>query len=163
MGDTSTLGDRAKEVRKDARKTQAEMAEFLEISLGAFQKLERDEVIPNGETLLRFAKLGVNPGWLLSGLGPKSMTDTKNASIDADLLVDVKAIIDRVHQEAGITLRPETLDRKAIEHYNEYMAADTDVGDAEEMKLWLALLAKRLKREVLAARDAPGTGKRSAS
>lgn len=87
----------------------------------------------------------------------------KNAVIDADLLVDIKEVVASVHKEAGITLRAETLDRKAIDYYNQYMLDDTDLSDVEEMKLWLGLLEKRIRREVTAARDAPGTGKHKAS
>lgn len=66
-----TIGARAKAVRKEAGKKQSEMAEFLGLAIGTWQKLERDEVLPSGETLLQFAKLGINPGWVLTGLGPK--------------------------------------------------------------------------------------------
>jgi len=139
------------------------------MSLRAWQKIERNEGVPSGETLLLFAKVGANPGWVLSGLGPKSLVESddhlyqKNAIIDSDLLVDIKEVVASVHKEAGITLHAETLDRKAIDYYNQYMLDDTDLSDVEEMKLWLGLLEKRIRREVTAARDAPGTGKHKAS
>lgn len=69
---SDTAGERAKIVRREAAKTQAEMADILGISLGTWQKIERNEGLPSGETLMKFQKLGVNPGWLLTGLGPKT-------------------------------------------------------------------------------------------
>lgn len=156
-------------VRKEKGLTQAEMAEVLGISLGTWQKLERDEVVPSGETLLQFEKLKVNPGWVLTGLGPKSADPKeaylfqKDAILDSDLLVDIGAIVDRLHKAAGIALRSEDRDRKVHQHYNEYMISDTDLADGEEMKLWLQLLERRIAREVTSARLEPGTGKREAS
>lgn len=144
------------------------MADRLAISLRAWQKIERNEGVPSGETLLRFETIGINPGWVLSGAGPKLLVEDdsylylKNEIIDGDLLIDIKAIVEVVHKEVGIRLKPETLDRQAIKYYNQYMIADTDLSDVEEMQLWLKLLEKRVRREAMEARDAPGTGKRLA-
>ncbi len=164
-----TIGSRAAELRSDLGETQQGMANRLGMSLRAWQKIERDEGVPSGETLLLFRNVNANPGWVLSGLGPKWLAEDKahlyqkNAIIDSDLLIDIKRVVAGVHKEIGITLRADTLDRKAIDYYNQYMLDDTDLSDAEEMKLWLGLLEKRIRREAIAARDAPGTGKRSAS
>ncbi|PTM92854.1 helix-turn-helix domain-containing protein [Mycoplana dimorpha] len=165
----TTIGARAKAVRLELHLQQQGIADELGISLRAWAKMERDEGTPSGETLLQFEKVGINPGWVLTGVGPKrihqdeSYLYEKNAIIDGDLLVDIKRVVAKVHQEVGITLRAEDLDRKAISHYNEYMLADTDLSDAEEMQLWLGLLEKRIRREATAARNEPGTGKREAS
>lgn len=164
-----SLGKRAKHVREEAKKTQKQMAEFLGLATATWQKIERDEGLPSGETLLQFEKLGVNPGWILTGLGPRLMREDesylykKDAIIDPDLLLDIKEVVLRVHKDAGITLHQRDADLKAITSYNQYMADDTDLSDGEEIRIWLQLLEKRLKREVDAARAAPGTGKREAS
>ncbi|WP_421357855.1 XRE family transcriptional regulator [Agrobacterium rosae] len=71
MSDLNTLGGRALAVRKEVKKTQIEMAKFLGVATATWQKIERDEGIPSGETLLNFGKLGINPGWVLTGIGPK--------------------------------------------------------------------------------------------
>lgn len=169
MSTPDSIGSRAIEVRTSLKETQQGMANRLAMSLRAWQKIERDEGVPSGETLLRFKAIGINPGWVLSGLGPKSLEDDdshlyiKNEVIDADLLIDIKAMVEKVHREVGITLRAETLDRHSIDYYNEYMLADTVLSDVEEMHLWLRLLEKRVRREAMAARDAPGTGKREVS
>lgn len=167
--DTSTMGARAKRVRLEQNLNQQQIAEALGVSLRAWQKLERDEGTPSGETLLQFEKLGINPGWILTGLGPRLMREDesylykKDAIIDPDLLLDIKEVVLRVHKDAGITLHQRDADLKAISSYNQYMADDTDLSDGEEIRIWLQLLEKRLKREVDAARAAPGTGKREAS
>lgn len=168
MTEPSSPGGRAKIVRKDSGKTQAEMAEFLGLAIGTWQKLERDEVVPSGETLLSFERLGINPGWVLSGLGPKLLKEddsylyAKNAIIDGDLLLDIKTIVATVNREEGITFPQETLDRQAIEFYNEYMISDTDLSDVDEMQAWLRWLEKRVRRAAKSASSEPGTGKRSA-
>ena len=166
---SSTIGTRAKSVRMEMHLQQQEMADALGISLRAWQKLERDEGTPSGETLMQFQKVGINPGWILTGLGPRSLDPKeaylyeKNAILDSDLLVDIGAIVDRLHKAAGIALRAEDRDRKVHQHYNEYMLWDTDPADGEEMKLWLQLLERRIAREVTSARLEPGTGKLEAS
>lgn len=169
VDDGQQIGERALSLRKDLGLNQQEMADTLGLSLRGWQRIERGEGMPNGESLMAFKAIGINPGWILTGLGPKSLTEDesflyrKDAIIDPDLLVDIKQTVANVHKAAGIKLRDEDLDRKAISHYNEYMASDTDLSDGEEMGLWLKLLEKRLRREVAAARAEPGTGKRSAS
>lgn len=67
----SDIGTRAKQVRSDNALSQQEMADKLGLSLRGWQKMERGEGTPSGETLLNFEKLGINPGWVLSGIGPK--------------------------------------------------------------------------------------------
>ena len=91
MGDASTLGARALAVRKQAGKTQIEMAKFLGIATATWQKIERDEGIPSGETLLAFERLGVNPGWVLSGRGPRTV-DGGEAAEPSQVAVDPKEL-----------------------------------------------------------------------
>ena len=137
------------------------------MSLRAWQKIERNEGVPSGETLLLFRNVGANPGWVLSGLGPKWLEQTAQLDpsnvINPDLLVSIKHVVGSIHRDAGITLRSDTLDRKAIDYYNQFMVDGADASDADEIKLWLGLLEKRIRREAITAREAPGTGKRSAS
>lgn len=67
------IGARAKEVRDENGLSQQEMAGKLGMSLRGWQKIERGEGTPNGETLLGFDKFGINPGWVLTGVGPKRL------------------------------------------------------------------------------------------
>ncbi len=137
------------------------------MSLRAWQKIERDEGVPSGETLLLFRNVGANPGWVLSGLGPKWLDQTAhldpNNAINPDLLVSIKHLVGAIHRDVGITLRADTLDHKAIDYYNQFRLDGVDPSDADEIKLWLGLLEKRIRREAGTALEAPGTGKRSAS
>ena len=77
--DAKAVGARAKEVRSELGLQQQEMALELGLSLRGWQKLERGEGIPSGETLLQFEKVGINPGWILTGLGPKRQLDDTGA------------------------------------------------------------------------------------
>lgn len=98
MSDPKTLGERALEVRNEVRKTQKEMAAYLGLSTATWQKIERNEGIPSGETLLAFEKLGINPGWVLSGLGPKRLNSTEPQSIvvDAGIVQEMHSTIERI-------------------------------------------------------------------
>ncbi|MCI9864916.1 LexA family transcriptional regulator [Rhizobium skierniewicense] len=69
------IGARAKQARADNHLSQQEMADRLGLSLRGWQKIERGEGTPSGETLLNFEKLGINPGWVLTGLGPKHFAE----------------------------------------------------------------------------------------
>lgn len=71
----NAVAQRALEVRNELGLSQKAMAEKLGISPRNWQGMEGGRNIPNGETLLNFQKLGINPGWILSGLGPKKLDD----------------------------------------------------------------------------------------
>ncbi|QGA56522.1 XRE family transcriptional regulator [Brucella sp. 2280] len=76
LSEDETLGGRAKFVREKMQLPQSKMAEVLGISLRNWQMMERDESLPSGETLLRFQLIGINPGWVLTGIGPVILSDT---------------------------------------------------------------------------------------
>ncbi|MEH3092017.1 MAG: helix-turn-helix domain-containing protein [Agrobacterium cavarae] len=69
----ATVGQRVLALRKELGKTQIEMAKVVGVATATWQKIERDEGLPAGETLMQFEKLGINPGWVLTGLGPKHL------------------------------------------------------------------------------------------
>lgn len=167
--DAELIAKRVLLIREELGLSQKAMAEKLGISYRSWQGLEGGRNVPSGETLLQFKEIGINPGWVLTGLGPKDLVEDesylylKNAIIDGDLLLDIKEIVMRLHKEVGIFLKEEDIDRKAIQHYNEYMLDDTDMSDLEEVTLWLRMFEKRLNRELLTAAKAPGSGKQEAS
>lgn len=167
--DAELIAGRVLLVREELGLSQKAMAAKLGISYRSWQGLEGGRNVPSGETLLQFKEIGINPGWILTGLGPKNLVEDetylyqKNAIVDADLMLDIKELVKRLHKEVGIVLRDDDIDRKAIQHYNEYMLDDTDMSDLEEVTLWLKMLEKRLKREIAAAVNDPGSGKRAVS
>lgn len=91
MVDAISLGQRVLALRKELGKTQVEMAKVVGVATATWQKIERDEGLPTGETLMQFEKLGINPGWVLSGLGPKLLDAAGDAadqtSVPAEPLV----------------------------------------------------------------------------
>lgn len=80
----------------------------LKVGLGGrktWERYERGNNFPNGETLSRLASLGINANWLLTGMGPMLLGDEtvsrleELASIDRDLgrLDNREALIRRQH------------------------------------------------------------------
>lgn len=49
------------------------------VSLRTWAALERGENVPSGDTLLRIASLGWNPGWILMGVGPEKVQPPSEA------------------------------------------------------------------------------------
>lgn len=74
----ATVGQRVLALRKELGKTQIEMAKVVGVATATWQKIERDEGLPAGETLMQFEKLGINPGWVLTGLGPKHLASASD-------------------------------------------------------------------------------------
>ena len=67
---------RLKFLRKRLRKTQSEMAGLLHISLKGYQRYERGEREIPAATIDRAREhLGVNPRWLLDGIGEMFIAD----------------------------------------------------------------------------------------
>lgn len=81
------IGARAKQVRDENGLSQQEMAGKLGMSLRGWQKIERGEGTPNGETLLGFDKFGINPGWVLTGVGPKRLDQAQEKGLAAETLI----------------------------------------------------------------------------
>ena len=63
------VGLRIKQVRHAIGFPQKKVPEGLNIGAGTWQKIERGDNLPSGETLMKIAELGFNPGWILTGEG----------------------------------------------------------------------------------------------
>jgi len=165
MSDEQTLGARALSVRKEAGKTQIEMAKFLGVSTATWQKIERNEGIPAGETLLLFEKLGINPGWLLSGLGPQRMNEAPASANLIDIVLHQKlgAIVDQEHRAARINMQMEVFAAEVGKAYNHLVGLVSDLSDAEAVGEALPLVRRRVRQQLADAASNPGTGKREAS
>ncbi|WP_156460145.1 helix-turn-helix domain-containing protein [Mesorhizobium sp. Root157] len=165
MNAPDTIGGRAAGLRSELRETQQGMADRLGISLRAWQKIERDEGVPSGETLLLFKAVDVNPGWVLTGLGPRMIgqQEREAASVDPDLLEKLARLAKSVHQEMGMTLPGDRATNEAGNLYNDLVAKVSDLSDKEMIEATLPQLRLALMRRLKAAAAAPGTGKRSAS
>ncbi|MEA3533686.1 LexA family transcriptional regulator [Rhizobium sp. CC-YZS058] len=102
----NTVAERAKAVRTEKGLGQQAIADLLGISLRGWQKIERGEGTPSGETLLQFQTLGINPGWVLTGIGPKHLGDAANEpeplKVDAKI---VQQLVDTIEEVAEATAR----------------------------------------------------------
>ncbi|WP_139056210.1 XRE family transcriptional regulator [Rhizobium sp. 9140] len=149
------LASRAKGVRVERKLQQQEMADVLGMSLRGWQKIERGEGTPSGETLLQFEKLGINPGWVLTGLGPKSLDDPAPPPVEVEQNT-LQRIVDTVEEIAEATARrprvppprseprpPKTL-RWFPDHYVSAGGGNTSPYETEGEELELDEFAERI-------------------
>nr|WP_274534176.1 helix-turn-helix transcriptional regulator [Rhizobium sp. Root1203] len=152
-----------KMVRSDKGMSQQEAADVLGISLRAWQKMERDEGIPSGETLMQFTKLGINPGWVLGGLGPQSVEGTSFVAprLDIVLLQKLGDTVEAVFIECKQTAPKRAIMAEAAALYNELLSLVADIRDDRVVEALIPVLRSRFKERLVSAK--PGDGKRSAS
>lgn len=160
--DVKTLGARARFVRKENGMTQADMAKFLAVAIGTWQKMERDETVPTGETLLRFSQLGVNPGWVLTGMGPMKLRDWNGSDADTELFIRIVRLVQQVHEGLNVPIADRSSARIAKSIFEDIARILPSAAGPDETDAVLAMQEAKLRRELLEAREAPGTGKRSA-
>ena len=77
----SDVAERLIQIRRDMGLTQREMADFLQISNGAWQGYEYGKM-PKSDALKRMAECGYNANWILTG--------------DGDMLVNAPDIQDKI-------------------------------------------------------------------
>lgn len=147
-----TLANRIREARKFLRLTQAEFAAKTGVSERSLQGFERGRGVPSGETLLKIAELGLNPGWLLIGTGNMLLRDRQDdgpahGDLDRELMGRVVDAITRLYRDLAISLSPVDLGRLSAEKYAEIAAASSD--PAERMAM-VKLMAVQLRKELLA-------------
>ena len=62
------IGKRIRIIRQDINKTQIDMSKILRVKQSAISKLERGEIIPTAEILLKLNKIsGKSIDWILKG------------------------------------------------------------------------------------------------
>ena len=167
--------------------SQQEIADRLGLSLRGWQKIERDEGLPSGETLIRFKTLGWNPGWVLTGVGPERISsedghkilksvgsvELKNEDeiydymfggrINPDLFGRIWDVIRQVYDDAKIHLPRKLEAQAAAVYYNELLNDKIDHLNDHDIQNWLDALRDQLLSELEEAKENPGTGKWSAS
>lgn len=172
------IASRLRSVRQELGYSQAKMAQALGISVGTVKATELGKNVPSGETLLKIAGLGFNPGWILTGEGSMQMGEpagaseqssasaqpagAQMASIDEEWMGRVVDAIARTYKAEHISLSPADLGRLAAQKYREMIAAAVDPADEDERAALMELLKARLRKELKAAAAAPATRKRSA-
>lgn len=162
----SDVAARLRMIRDLLGETQKTMSARLDLGAVTWQRLEKGEHLPSGDTLLRIAALGFSPTWVLTGAGHHHAAEAvpqqgplSGSAIDAELLGRVTDVIARTYKAIGAALQPVDLGRLAARHYEEIVSASADAGEQAAM---LKLLAAQIKRELTAAAAEPGTGKRRA-
>lgn len=63
------IAARLRQVREALNKTQAEMAQLVDVSMSAWQKYEYAENLPGARSLARLLELGIDANWVLTGAG----------------------------------------------------------------------------------------------
>lgn len=146
--------------------SQQDIADRLGISLRAWQKMERDEGVPSGETLIQFEKIDINPGWILAGLGPRSTKEEDLRSlaptgVDIVLFQQLGDTVQAVFIECKQRPPQRAILAETANLYNELLGLVHDVSDEAVTQALIPVLRSRLKDRL--AKAEPGTGKRSAS
>jgi transcriptional regulator with XRE-family HTH domain len=149
---------------------QEDLAEALRRSRNTVSSYERGKQIPDGESLMRLADLGINIQWLLTGDGPMLARDRERPApgadagaatrpLDGDLMGRIVDTIRAVYRAEGQGLPDRSLGEMAAEWYGAITAEASAPGDR------LDALAERqiaLRRRLRAAAHNPTAGKRPA-
>ncbi|CAA0111697.1 Uncharacterised protein [Starkeya nomas] len=153
-----SIGGRLRVIRESQSLSQAEWALKADIGLATIKKIETSGNVPSGETLLKYARAGFSPGWILTGAGNMYLDDAaapdhdfhslrRGTAIDGELMGRVVDAIARLYRELAISLSPVDLGRLSAEKYEEIAAASSD--PAERMAM-VKLMAVQLRKELLA-------------
>lgn len=167
--DAESIADRVLLVRNELGLSQKAMAEKLGISYRSWQGLEGGRNVPSGETLLQFKEVGINPGWVLTGLGPKLVNDfpraenTETAVINPSIYKAIKKVLLETNSAFGIRLSDEARDDEAARWYNQLVAMATGNTDEGKLRSLMPALQYDINEAVKSAAAEPGSGKRSAS
>ncbi|PSK10384.1 transcriptional regulator [Brevibacillus porteri] len=90
-GDLVSFGQRLKQARKNAKKTQKQVATRLGVDISTISKYENNHSEPDNDTLLQLAEeYSVTLNWLITG---KEAEDT---SLYASTNVDIRAEVDQI-------------------------------------------------------------------
>ena len=154
------IANRLTAVRKELGKTQKMMSDVLKLGASTWQRLEAGNNAPSGETLLRIAELGFNPGWILTGTGPARLSDQSvGLPNDKNLIARVSVAIADAYKEIGHPLSPA----RAGEELHTMLTLIVDASESPDEYLdQVPVMAKRLRKRLREAVAAPGTGKASA-
>lgn len=160
------IGARIALVRGELGLSQKAAAKLLGIGSTSLSNVETGQNVPSGETLLKFQSVGYNPGWILTGLGPKKL-GAKPEATSADLqvfvgfLLEIAAEVEKVYRDNGARLNEYDLVHASTHWLGEIQKMVRNVGDIEELRSLLPWVAAQVKREIADANA--GKTKRAAS
>lgn len=151
------IAERLRAVReKLGFQRQEDFASKLDRSRNSISAYERGKAVPDGETLLRLAALGVSIQWLLTGEGEmlqgegdrRGATETQGfRPTDPDLMGRIIDTIRAVHKARGWHVSDRALGERAARWYDEIVNAAADPADRLDLLAQLQLdLGKELRR-----------------
>ncbi|WP_255664094.1 helix-turn-helix domain-containing protein [Nitratireductor sp. B36] len=156
-----------REVRRSLGDPDREViAQAVGVSKSTLASYERGESEPLASVLRAYnEKFGVNPTWLVLGAGDMFAvppTRMERDALEPAFMKRLAGIVNRIHREAGIRLRPEDVASETTSFYNELARRVDDLSDHEEVEVVLKQVEHLLKKRLSEAVASPGTGKRSA-
>jgi transcriptional regulator with XRE-family HTH domain len=167
----SEISERLSAIRDELHLSQRALASLIGVAYRTWQDIETGKNVPSGETLLKVAKLGFNPGWILMGVGAMRLDEPSQAghaqagdeligpALDHELFGRIVDAITRLYKAENISLSPVDLGRLSSERYEEIRSAASDM---EGYLVAIKMMIGQLRKELHATRAEPSTGKRSA-
>ena len=164
------VGHRLRQVREALSVTQKSMSLKLGFGASTWQKIERGENLPSGETLLKIAELGFNPGWILTGEGPMSLnkgttlgtnqeynnlpgfsenpqqslpSSKRLQEVDVELLIRVYDAIFRTYTELNVSISIRSLADISVEKHNEIIAVSDNPADWPAMVSYMTVQLRK--------------------
>lgn len=169
------MAQRLRDIRKVLGDPErAQFAQTLGYAVSTIANYERGDRVPDADVLAAYrTQFAVNANWVITGVGemfeaagaPKQV---RNSNADVMIstmnwsLQKVSDIVSKVFKDEGIAL-------PVVSHLDEYLKWNGELmkradnpSDKDELESLLPWLEKKIRKDLLEAKAAPGTGKRLA-
>ncbi|WP_183355984.1 helix-turn-helix domain-containing protein [Geomonas silvestris] len=155
------IGSRIADYRRGLKFKVAEFARIIGISQGSLSDIENNKTKPSADTIEAIVRnTDINPGWLLTGVGPKrtgdyrtgdgrpfsSSKDTDQGEIDHDVMWNVVNVIQRILAGLGIDSKVFSQDKRII--IQNLLYADSKQKSGQVDEVYAALLGRLTLCEV---------------
>lgn len=167
MTTTEEIGARLVLVRKELKLSQKAAAQLLGIGTTSLSNIETGANVPSGETLLKFEPVGYNPGWILTGLGPKRLDERPEPSqqdliVFIEILPEIGKAVERAYKASNARINEMDLVHGAAKWLGEIQkVVKNNIGDRELLLSLMPWVEAQVKREIAEANA--GERKRSGS
>ncbi|SDR08229.1 helix-turn-helix domain-containing protein [Pseudovibrio sp. Tun.PSC04-5.I4] len=158
------LGQRLIEIRGD--ENRGEYCARLGINDRTYRDYESGKSLPNSDTLKLISNVhDVSLNWLILGEGPMRLNEQdapKAAAIEKEFFARVLETTRKAYAESSVRISDVDLGRLAAEKYEEYIVLAHEPDDEEERLALMALLKRRLIKDLMQAHTDQATSKRRA-